>query len=232
MGRKSGGESVLRDNVKAKGMSWQQFEDTVRASIFRETVIYQFVTRDLIVGPQEIQEYYRRHEKDFTTPMRVQFRQILFRVAKPEERRAARERAMAALTAARAGRPFASLAEKESDDARDGRPYLWDAGRGILQAKDGAKIETEGRTILSAQEVDRALREKIESTPIGALTDPVETDSGFVLVCVEARFPAEKIPLDQVQGQIEAMLMMEKRQTRYRELIDRLWRQAYVHIVR
>lgn len=229
-GRKLGGEAALRDSVKARGMSWQQYVDGVRLAILREMVIYQFVTRDLIVGPEEIREYYRRHEAAFSAPERVQFRRIFFRVGRETERQAAYEKALGVLAEARAGKPFAALAERYSEDARDGRPYVWDPVRGIRQAKDLAKIETEGMVVAAPSELNEALRTRIQSTPIQALTDPVETERGFVLICVEARFPAEKTPLEKVQRKIEAVLLMDKRQVRYSELIERLRRQSYVEL--
>ena len=209
--RKIGGEALLRERVKALGETWQQYVDRLTSELMREVVIYQFVTRDLTVGPEEIREQYERRRALFTTPERVRFRQVFLRFGKPEERRDAYERALAALEEARKGGDFAAVARRYSDDPRDAGEGLWETARGARPAP-----------------VD----EKLFTAPLGVPTEPVETERGFYILRVEARFPAETRPLEEVQARIEAALLAEKRQARYSALIERLAAQSYVEFIR
>ena len=209
--RKAGGEVVLRDYVRARGMSWQQFVDKMTSDMMRDVVIYQFVTRDLTVGPEEIKEYYDRNPGAFTVPERVKFRQVFFRFGRLEERKETHDRAMKVLEEARKGKDFAALAREYSDDPRDSGGGLWDVVRGARPAP-----------------VD----EKLFSAPIGEPTDPIALERGFVILRVESRTAAEVKPFDDVQAIIEMKLLGERRQSRYNTLIDRLWRQGYVEIMK
>jgi parvulin-like peptidyl-prolyl isomerase len=209
--RKAGGEAALRERVKVQGSTWKEYQDRMTAEMMRDVVIYQFVTRDLTVGPDEIQEYFDRRRARFVKPERATYRQIFFRFGKLEERKATHDRALGVLAELRKGGDFAAAARKHSDDPRDEVSGLWDSARG---------------------ERPKPIDDAIFSAPIGEPTEPVVLERGFAIVRVESRQAAEAVSFDSVQQKIESALLAEKRQARYDALIERLWRQGYVELIK
>src|SRR5579875_1568646 len=76
--------TALQQAVEAQGLSWQDFKQQIRNNIITQTVIRQKVAPTIRISPQEIQQYYDQHKKEFERPEEVQLSEILIPTANPD----------------------------------------------------------------------------------------------------------------------------------------------------
>lgn len=154
-------------------------------------------TPEVQVSEQEIEEYYTLNQEDaFTLPARVHVRHILFAPspqASSEEQEKIRARAKEALTRARAGEDFATLAKAYSDDP--------------ATAPEGGDLGfiTKGRMVKPFEEAAFRL------SP-GGISDLIETAFGFHIIKAEAVEEERVQSLEEVKEEIRQTLSEEKAQ--------------------
>jgi parvulin-like peptidyl-prolyl isomerase len=217
--RHAGGDAAFRDALQKKGLTYQAYADQVRERTLVDYVRYQFVMRDLSVAPREILEYYRQNLNQFEEPAEVRFRGIFIRADGTQDREAARKSAEDLLAQLKKSADFAQLAKERS----------------ALHAEEGGLWDfTEQGTL--PKPVDALLF----SLSPGEIGGPIETEmpgpsrtteSGFLIVKVEARKPARTRAFEEVQRPIEDMLLARKRVSRFDTLMRRLEAENYVEYV-
>jgi parvulin-like peptidyl-prolyl isomerase len=217
--RNAGGDAPLREALRKKGRTYQDYTDQLREQRLLEYVHWRFVERDLSVAPREILEYYQQHPNQFAEPAEAKFRGIFIPQTEEQSREAARKSAEELLLELKKPTDFALLAREHSSlHAEEGG--LWDF--------------TEQGTL------PKPVDDLLFSLPVGEIGGPVETEmpgpvqgeKGFLIMKVEERRPARTQTFEEVQRPIEEMLRRRKQLTRYDALIRRLKAENYVEYVR
>jgi len=85
--------------------------------------------------------------------------------------------------------------------------------------------------IIPISDLHPKLREVVKSMKVGDFSRPVEINGEWVIVKLEARFPAERKKFEQVRERIIAQLRQQKIWQLKLELPNKLWRQARVQIL-
>ena len=166
---------TLRSEVERGGVNWPQYRDEIREMI-RDQKFTQMIIRPRIVeNEDEIRDAYRRMSTESDQPERVELGAIFF--AYPTDgSEAGKNATLELLESARkridGGESFAAVSE-----ALDSGPY-------------GANGGTMG-TFVQGELVDE-LDGPAFSTPVGALSPPIQTPQGLFLLKVRSR---EKLPL-------------------------------------
>lgn len=200
----------LVDEVTATPAEVEEYYNTHRESFRQpERVSFTYVAypaqdfeTQVSLTPQEVEEFYTQHVADrFTVPARVQARHILFSVtpeASDEDRATIRATAEGILARAKAGEDFATLAQVHSQDT--------------ATAEQGGDLGffTRGRMVKPFEEV-------AFSTPVGGVSELVETPFGFHIIKVEAKEEERVRPLTEVQEEIRQELTRTRARTRARE---------------
>jgi len=217
--RHAGGDAAFRDALQKKGLTYQAYADQVRERTLADYVRYQFVMRDLSVAPREILEYYQQNLNQFEEPAQVRFRGIFIRADGTQDREAARKSAEDLLAQLKKTADFAQLAKERS----------------ALHAEEGGLWDfTEQGTL------PKPVDDRLFSLSLGEIGGPIETEmpgpsrtteSGFLIVKVEARKPARTRPFEEVQRPIEDLLLARKRVSRFEALMRRLEAENYVEYV-
>jgi peptidyl-prolyl cis-trans isomerase D len=164
----------------------------------RKITYFAFTPSDLPGGasqpsPQEIQQYYTAHQKEYATPEQARARHILIKAASstdPKADAAAKAKAEALLKQIKGGANFAELAKKNSDD-----PGSKDSGGELGFAKRGTMVAPFDTAIFT---------QKIGDTQI------VKTQYGYHIIQVEERQTAHTQSLQEVQSTIQATLSRQK----------------------
>jgi peptidyl-prolyl cis-trans isomerase D len=142
---------------------------------------------------QEIQQYFKAHQDEYSVPEQARSRHILIKVAPGADAKtdaAAKAKAEALLKQIQAGANFAELAKKNSDD-----PGSKDKGGELGFAKRGMMVP----------EFDTALfTQKIGDTKI------VKSQFGYHIVQVEERQTAHTESLNEVLPTIQVTLLRQK----------------------
>lgn len=164
------------------------------------------------VTPEEIQQYYQAHQKDYQVPEEVKVRHILIAVpngASAQVAAAAKQKAEGLLQQLKAGANFAALAKKYSDDpgskAQGGQ-------LGFIQR---------GATVPAFEKAAFALKP-------GQLSGVVKTQFGYHIILCEAKQDAHTKPLSDVKAEILATLTRQKEQQQGKTFAQQLAIQAGV----
>lgn len=139
------------------------------------------------VSPQEVQQYYNAHQKDYQVPDQVKVRHILVKGSDA----AAKAKAEGLLKQIKSGANFADLAKKNSDD-----PGSKEMGGELGFLKHGVTVP----------EFDKAAF----SLNPGQTSDLVKTQFGYHIIQVEEKQTAHAQSLAEVTPMIQATLARQK----------------------
>lgn len=166
------------------------------------------LAKDIAVSGEETRGYYDEHVDQYKHSQEVQARHILFRLkpdAPPSEVDKARAQALKVMDEAKKGKDFSELAKKYSQDEGT--------------AKKGGELG-----YFSAKQMEPAFSKAAFELKPGEISDPVRTPYGFHIIKVENVRAARTVPFDEVKGEIEKNLKLQKAQdvsfAKARDLLD------------
>ncbi|MBT9332863.1 peptidylprolyl isomerase [Paracidobacterium acidisoli] len=204
---------ALQKAAESQGVSFEDFKEQIRENIITSDVIGQEVSRHIQISPNEIQDYYNAHQKEFEKPEQVHLSEILIPTANPDDSTQvadAQKKADDVEAKLKAGGDFATLAKSSSGGptAAQGGD-LGDFKRGQL-----AKV-------LEDQTFD--LKEN-------QFTGPIRTRQGFVILKVMQHTEGGLSPEKDVENQIEEQIGYSKMQPALRAYLTKLRDDAYIDI--
>jgi peptidyl-prolyl cis-trans isomerase D len=145
-----------------------------------------------IVTPQEVAAQYQANQQTYSTPEQVRASHILLKTEGKDDA-TVKKAAEAVLAEAKAGKDFAALAKKYSEDDTN---------------KDkGGDLDFFGRNIMAKEFEDAAF-----SMKPGEIRGPVKTQFGYHIIKLVDKKAAATRTLDQVRPQIEQQLKQTKAQ--------------------
>jgi len=175
--------------------------------LIRQQQIYKYYLTDEIVNKtevsdEEISAYYNANRDQFMEVESVSVSHIQVDT---------REKAEEIKARLDAGEDFAELAKAESIGAGSDRGgHLGTIGRGMLGYKE-------------FEDAAFALEE-------GQVSDPVKTELGWHIIKVGEHKKAMPKPLDEVKDGIKAMLLNQKQEQAYKEMVEKLRADAKINV--
>lgn len=166
------------------------------------------------IAREDVDVYYRQNLEQFQEPETVTASHILIRTspaATPEEKSAVRATAAGLLDQLRRGADFARLARERSQDP-------------ATAAEGGALGE------LRRGEMDPAVEAAAFALEPGALSDLVESAFGYHIIRTHELHRARTRPLEEVRGDIEALLTERAQGVRMTAFVDRMKAAATIEI--
>lgn len=181
-----------------------------------EEYIAKVVIANLTPPEAELKKYYQEHEKDFLLPERVKARHIFVKAAREEPaeaREKARSKAEGILQRIKKGEDFSVLARELSDDEDT--------------AANGGSIGyiSPGKT--NAEEFEKALF----ALKSGETSGVVETPFGYHIIRIDERQEKRTATFDEASEYIRNRVKVELEQSRTREFIDKLAKDAGLELV-
>ncbi|MCY3756227.1 MAG: peptidyl-prolyl cis-trans isomerase [Acidobacteria bacterium] len=157
---------------------------------------------------EEMQDYYRENRSEFQVQEQVQAAHILFKTTgeSPESVQKIRQKAERVLEEAKAGKDFAQLARRHSEDG---------------SAANGGDLGFFGRGRM-VPEFERAAFGLAK----GEISDLVTTQFGLHIVKVLEKQAARTQAFEEVKGLIESSLTSEKAEAEARDRADKAFRQT------
>jgi peptidyl-prolyl cis-trans isomerase SurA len=152
---------------------------------------------------QELMDWYEQNKAQYAIEAAVKWQQIRINSSGEGGREAGFARMKEAIDALRNGTEFGKVARQFSDGPKRDAGGIWD------WTKQGS---------LADEKVERALFE----IPAGKISQPLETDSAFVLVKVIERRDAGFVPFEDVQDKINNKLQSEARRDAAQNVIKDL----------
>ncbi|MBI4558626.1 MAG: peptidylprolyl isomerase [Candidatus Hydrogenedentes bacterium] len=167
--------------------------------------------KDVVVAETDVARYYQENQSEFNRPERVRCRQIFLNAGKePDERARVRAQLEELKKELETGADFAQLAQAHSQapGADQGGIIGWVARGDLVEPLEAAAF----------------------GTSEGAISDIVETESGFSLIRVERKEAAGLATLDEVRADIEPILRGKTAEERYNKWMGELRKRSHVQV--
>jgi peptidyl-prolyl cis-trans isomerase SurA len=207
-----GSMEELEKAVEGTGISWDDYKTQIRNSILTQEVIRQQVGGRLDIPSDEVKKYYDAHKDQFTRPEQVELSEIFLGTEgkSPEEISAVRTKADDLHDRVVKGENFTEIAKRYSEGST---------------AKDGGELGRFERGQLAPQ-----LEESVFKLDRSAVTDVIQTKTGFEILKVENHYDAGLQPLDKVDSEIMNKLYTQKMEPALRSYLSELREESYVMV--
>jgi peptidyl-prolyl cis-trans isomerase SurA len=202
----------LEKAVEGEGMSWEDYKAQIRNSLLTQEVIGKEMRGRIVIGEEEIKKFYDEHQKEFVRPEQVVLAEIFLSTTgkTPEEMAVIEHKAEDYLNRLKKGEEFSEMAKRYSEGST---------------AKEGGPLGTFERGQLEKQ-----LEDVTFTLNKGALTDVIQTKTGFEILKVVDRYQSGLQPLEKVRREIEGEIYMKKMQPTLREYLAQLREESYVTV--
>jgi peptidyl-prolyl cis-trans isomerase SurA len=205
-----GSMEELEKAVETSGIAWEDYKTQIRNGILTQEVIRQQVGGRLDIPSEEVKKYYDAHKDQFTRPEQVELAEIFLSTEgkSPEEISAVRTKADDLHNRVVKGENFTEIAKRYSEGST---------------AKDGGDLGRFERGQLAPQ-----LEESVFKLDRNALTDVIQTKTGFEILRIENHYDAGLQPLDKVDNEITNKLYTQKMEPALRNYLAELREESYV----
>ena len=198
--------------LQAQGMSFDTYKETLRKQILRFKLIGREVRSKVEVSNQDLLDYFREHIDDYREAPYMRISRITFPV--PAAANTARKaKVMAAAEAARkrllAGEALDQVLKEDAAAGAEG------GDMGIFKEGELAPV------------FDKAIRDLQQGQVSTVVTGP---GGNYYLFKVDVRKPGTIRKFDTVKGDIEQILLKQKREERFQEWAKSLKKEAYIDI--
>ncbi|PTL84376.1 peptidylprolyl isomerase [Vitiosangium sp. GDMCC 1.1324] len=200
--------------LAGEGFTIASYKDFLRKQMSRMKLVQLKVTPKVKVSEEDLKSAYTQYTKMESGDAEVHARHILVQVdpkAKPEQVEAARKKALALAEEARKpGVDFAELAKKKSEGP---------------SASDGGDLGFFRRGVMvpAFEKVAFTLKE-------GEVSEPVRTQFGWHVLKVEEKRAVDVPPFDQVKGELENRLKMQKTEKYVEQYVQELRQKASIEV--
>lgn len=199
----AGSRRELDQKLRSLGTSLEEEKRlAIEANLAQKWVGSQ-LKRDEEITLAETVGYYHEHEKDFTTPARAQWEELMVRYSKYPNRAVAYDAIARMGNQVLSGTPFADVVRAHSDG---------------VEAAQGGHREWTVKGALAC----RALDDAVFSVPVGQLSQIIEGDSGFHIIRVTRRDPVIVKPFLETQAGIKEKIVQQRRQKQIQDYMAKL----------
>lgn len=163
----------------------------------------QQVKRDEEITYDQMVDYYRKHQDEFTTPAAAKWEELMVRYAKHPSKAAAHEALARLGNQVLGGAPFAEVAKAGSDGTT---------------APDGGQWPETTKGALTCDVLDKALF----ALPVGQMSPIIAGDKGYHILRVVERKEAEVTPFLQAQVDIREKIVNERSKKQFVEYLAKI----------
>lgn len=213
--KKFDSEEKFLSALKTYNMDIKEFADWTKQNIALDA-LFNKVTKDVTVSDADIKKYYDENKETFKQGEKVRARHILIKFDTPNEKVGrttdqAKQEILAVLDRINKGEDFAKLAKEKSEDpgSKDkGGEYTFGRGEMVKEFEDAA----------------------FSLKPGQVTKEPVKTVYGFHIIKLEEKIPAKSKSFEEVKGELQASLPLQKKQEVFAKYTSDLKSKATIDI--
>jgi peptidyl-prolyl cis-trans isomerase SurA len=220
----------LENEAKKQGVSFEDFKEQIRIGAVTEQVIGQEVGSKIHITNEEVQEFYKAHQKELEGPEQVSLSEILFSTQpkqKPDENAKDKQDQQPVQD----DPAVLAAAEKKAQDAeqqlKNGADFA-DLAKKVSNAETAAQGGVLGT--FKRGELAKELEDKTFTLKAGEFTEPIRTRQGFIILRVDDHRSAGVPPLSEVEKKIEQAIYSQKVEPAARVYLQKLREQAYIDV--
>jgi peptidyl-prolyl cis-trans isomerase SurA len=204
-------QEELLAGLKERNLTYERYRKQMEQNLERARLVNEEVNSKIVVRDEEIQAYYKAHEKRFTSPEEVHLAAIFLKQTDPENPQELMKKARDLIRKLREGSDFQEFAKKYSE------------GPG---AKDGGDLG-----FFKTSQLDGILSKITKALPPGGVSEPIVRPAGIQIIKVLEKRGAGLRPLGEVRNRIYDILYQEEVNRRFLSWIKDLRQKAYIKIV-
>jgi peptidyl-prolyl cis-trans isomerase SurA len=213
--RKQNGLASLDDLEKAvesQRLSWDEYKTQIRNSLLTQEVIRREMGSRIVIGHDEVKQYYDAHLKDFVRPEQVDLAEIFLDTQgkTPQEVEAIQQKADDYRNRVIKGEEFSEIAKRYSEGSTKDK---------------GGNLGTFERGQLSKQ-----LEDIVFKMDKGQITEVIQTKTGLEILKVLDHYQPGQQPVEKVETEIMNKIYMQKMQPQMREYLAQLREESYVTV--
>jgi len=202
----------LEKAVESQGLSWEDYKTQIRNGLLTQEVIHREMGNRIVIGHDEVKQYYDAHQKDFVRPEQVDLAEIFLDTQgkTPQEIEAIDQKANDYRNRIMKGEEFSEIAKRYSEGSTKDK---------------GGNLGTFERGQLSKQ-----LEDIVFKMDKGQITDVIQTKTGFEILKVLDHYQAGLQPVEKVENEIMNRIYLQKMQPQLREYLAQLREESYVTV--
>jgi len=200
--------------LKDQKVSLYEYKEAMKTELERVRLINHEVKSKIIVRDEDIGEYYKRHQDEFSSPSRVRLSAIFIKAASDSgggETKSARESAKEILSRLKAGEDFSELARAFSQ------------GPGAFNGGDLG--------FFKVSQLDKELQEVVTEISEGGISEPIPRAGGLQIIKITQKEKGGTRNLQEVRDAIFNRLYKEEVNRRYVKWLGELRKKAYTKII-
>jgi peptidyl-prolyl cis-trans isomerase SurA len=203
-----GDRNAFIRTLEAQGYTMAKFREIERDKFIVQIMRSRNVKLNRVISPQKVEEYYKAHRAEYTTPEQIKLRMIVLshtNLETNEDQKALAEEIRAKLVG---GADFDRMAQLYSEDSTRVSGGVW----GWIE-----------RNTLTEE-----LSKVAFGLKAGSISPVVSFNNSYYIMMVEARKNATTRPLSELRHEIEKQLLQEARQEALQRWLDSLRAKAYI----
>jgi peptidyl-prolyl cis-trans isomerase SurA len=202
----------LEKAVESEGLSWDDYKSQFRNRLLTQEVIHREMGNRIIIGHDEVQQYYDAHQKEFVRPEQVELAEIFLdtKDKSPQEVEAIEQKANDYRNRVLKGEEFSEIAKRYSE--------------GSTKEKGGALGTFE------PGQLSKQLEDIVFKMDKGQITEVIQTKTGFEILKVVDHYKAGLQPVSKVENEIMNRIYLQKMQPQLREYLAQLREESYVTV--
>ncbi len=204
---------ACRHAIEQQGLSLEDIRASYRGQFMRQAVYSQDVYSVLIeqVTSREAEDYYRTHTAEFTKPGELEISEIYIAFT-PETQATAELRARQAYSELKAGKPFAEVAQKFSDEKRASRAT-------------GGKLPP-----YQEDQLAEAFKAELEKLKPGEITPILKLEKAYQILRLEARRPPSVKPFSEVRDLVKRLIAQQRTDAKVKAYLRDLRAKALIRL--
>ena len=202
----------LEKAVEGEGLSWDEYKSQFRTRLLTQEVIHREMGSRIIIGHDEVKQYYDAHQKDFVKPEQVELAEIFLdtKDKSPQEIEAIEQKANDYRNRVLKGEEFSEIAKRYSEGSTK------DKGGTLGTFEPG--------------QLSKQLEDIVFKMDKGQITEVIQTKTGFEILKVVDHFQAGLQPVAKVENEIMNRIYLQKMQPQMREYLAQLREESYVTV--
>jgi peptidyl-prolyl cis-trans isomerase SurA len=200
--------------LKQEGITYEEYRERIRTDLERFELINNQVRAKIIIREEQIAQYYKENQKDFSSEETVQLAGIFLIRKDPEDEKEFRELKIKGediLGRLKNGEDFSALAKEFSQ------------GPGANEGGDLGAFK--------ADQLEPELRKALEGIEAGQFTDLIIKKNGIQIIKLIKKQKAQARPFEEVKDAIYANLYQQEVNKRYMAWIKELRKETYTKII-
>lgn len=236
-------EKAFNDELKKEGLTYKQFEDRIKDQLaVRKAVDAAVKAKAKQPSKEDVKQLFddvqlimKGNSKDYEKLPKERLEVAIPLAAKLNQLTAEQIKISPIFIKADKGLSAAALKDKENQ-AKDIKKQIKDNKITFLKAieqysDDKSALASGGEVILVRGVMPKDFDEKVFSTPVGEITDPVKTDFGFYVIRINEKKARQEVALSQIEGELGQYLSAVEMQKAMADYLQSLKEKADIKVL-